>query len=94
MAKSEVRARCLFRGLVQGVCFRAYTQRFALQAGVSGWVRNLYSGDVEAVFQGEKDRVEEAIRMCREEQPHARVSSVDISWEDPGKETEGFRIVH
>jgi acylphosphatase len=94
MGKSQVRARCIFRGLVQGVFFRANTRGFATQLGVTGWVRNLYSGDVEAVFQGDREKVEEVIRMCRDEQPHARVRSVDISWEEPEEKTEGFYIVH
>jgi acylphosphatase len=92
MATEEVRAHCLFHGRVQGVCFRAYTVEFARGLGVKGWVKNLHDGSVEAVFQGEKEKVDAAIRMCREEQPHGKVSSVDTSWEEPDAECEGYSI--
>lgn len=46
-AKAFPCIRILIRGHVQGVGFRAYTQRLANQLGIQGWVRNLPSGDVD-----------------------------------------------
>ncbi|MCD6383946.1 MAG: acylphosphatase, partial [Thermoplasmata archaeon] len=47
----KVRAHVFFYGRVQGVFFRANCQRKAMELGVSGWVRNLPDGSVEAVME-------------------------------------------
>ncbi len=52
---APIRRRVLISGMVQGVFFRAYTRDVATSAGVTGWVRNLPDGRVEAVFEGEPD---------------------------------------
>jgi acylphosphatase len=54
---NKVRAHVLVSGKVQGVFFRQKTQRQALSFGVTGWVRNLPDGRVEAVFEGEEEAV-------------------------------------
>ena len=51
-----VRYRVLISGLVQGVSFRDACRRTAERHGVSGWVRNLPDGSVEAVFEGSATR--------------------------------------
>ena len=78
----NVRAAARFRGLVQGVYFRAYTADFAKRRGVTGWVRNLSDGSVSAVFEGRREDIEEVIRQLREEHPAARVDSVEIEWSE------------
>ncbi len=85
------RAHVYFEGRVQGVFFRANTERKAIELGVKGWVRNLPDGRVEAVFEGEKSAVEELIEWCRHRQPYARVTDAKIIWEEPQGEA-GFRI--
>ncbi len=59
-----VRAEVIFLGKVQGVWFRANTQKFAVGHGVVGTVRNLPDGSVEAVFEGEKTDVVSVISKC------------------------------
>jgi len=86
------RARVVFRGLVQGVYFRAHCQRRAEQLGLLGCVRNLRDGTVEAVFEGERELIEDAIEWNVSHQPHARVEKVDIRWETPTGEFPGFEI--
>lgn len=75
------RAHVFISGRVQGVFFRAYTQKEAEALGLSGWVRNLPDGRVEAVFEGEKTAVNEMIAWCWEGSPSASVTKVDVSWE-------------
>jgi len=65
-------------GRVQGVFFRAYTRDAAQLIGVTGWVRNLPDGRVEAVLEGEADKVEKMIEWCREGSPMSRVDRVDV----------------
>ncbi len=77
----NLRAHVIIRGLVQGVWFRASTKDMALQIGVGGWVRNLPDGGVEAVFEGEKKKVEEIVGWCHKGPSGARVTNVEIAWE-------------
>ncbi len=80
--KSEnLRAHVIIQGLVQGVFFRASTKEKAVQLGVGGWVRNLTGGDVEALFEGEKKKVEEIVAWCYKGPAGARVMKVDLDWE-------------
>ncbi len=76
-----LRAQVIIHGLVQGVWFRASTRDEAILLGVKGWVRNLPDGTVQALFEGERKKVEEIIGWCHKGPPGARVSKVDIFWE-------------
>jgi acylphosphatase len=89
---ADARAHVLISGRVQGVFFRAYTRDKARELGLRGWVRNLPDGRVEAVFEGERRRVEEMLRWCHKGSPYARVSSVDVSWEEPAGDTSSFEV--
>jgi acylphosphatase len=65
-------------GRVQGVNFRAWTERQARQLNLSGWVRNLANGDVEAVFSGPAEAIDAMLAACREGPRHARVDKVEV----------------
>lgn len=90
--KEKVRARVKIIGRVQGVFFRMETKRMADKSGVFGWVRNLPDGTVEAVFEGERQIVEAALRWCDQGPPHASVQQVDLSWQDYTGEFADFEI--
>lgn len=85
------RAHLLISGRVQGVCYRAFTQNQAMRLGLSGWVKNLQNGGVEAVFEGQRELIEQAIRACKNGPSGARVTDVDIAWESTRAE-QGFEI--
>jgi acylphosphatase len=85
------RAHVRVQGSVQGVFFRVETRDRARSLGVSGWVRNLQDGAVEAVFEGPEERVESMVDWCRRGPAGARVESVNVDWEDPVRE-EGFAV--
>jgi acylphosphatase len=72
------RAHVWITGRVQGVFFRAYTRDAAQMIGVTGWVRNLPDGRVEAVFEGESGKVEKMIEWCGEGSPMSRIEKVEI----------------
>ncbi len=67
------RAHVWIAGRVQGVFFRAYAIDAGQLIGVTGWVRNSPDGRVEAVFEGEADKVEKMVEWCREGSPMSRV---------------------
>ena len=85
-------ARVIFHGRVQGVFFRASTKDAADRAGVTGWVRNLRDGSVEALFEGERDVVERLIETCRTGFPMARVDRADIEWREGPASSHSFEI--
>ncbi len=76
-----LRVKVIIHGIVQGVFFRASTRDEAIRTGVGGWVRNLPDGTVQALFEGEKKKVEEIIGWCHKGPPGARVDKVEIEWE-------------
>lgn len=86
------RAHVRVTGRVQGVYFRASTQRVAASLGLTGWVRNA-GDDVEAVFEGPRGAVERAVEWCREGPAHANVERVDVTWEEP-EGLGGFTVRH
>lgn len=75
--EARVRARGTVSGRVQGVWFRESTRRCAAGLGLSGWVRNLADGRVEAEFVGPRGAVERALEFVGEGPPHARVERVE-----------------
>ncbi len=87
-----VRVHAWVGGLVQGVYYRASTAREAAALGLSGWVRNLPDGRVEAVLEGPAAAVEQMLRWLHVGPPHARVTSVEVQHETPAGER-GFRIL-
>ncbi len=65
-------------GKVQGVYFRDSTREQALKLGITGWVRNLPDGRVEAVFQGEEDKLKKMLEWCWQGSPMSRVDDVYV----------------
>jgi len=92
MVMENVRARVIIEGRVQGVFFRYHTQEMALHLGLKGWVKNRRDGRVEAVFEGDKNRVDQVIQWCHQGPSEARVTKVHLNWEDYTGEFEDFAI--
>jgi len=86
---TDARAQVVIRGRVQGVFFRAEAGERARSLGLAGWVRNNPDGTVEAVFQGNRDRVDSMLAWCRRGPPAAHVEDVDVEWTEP-REERGF----
>ncbi len=87
-----VRARLLISGAVQGVGYRYSCRREAGARGLSGWVRNLPDGRVEALLQGPEETVQAMIAWCRRGPSDAEVADVAVAYEEAGDDLEGFRI--
>lgn len=91
-ASELVRARALVRGLVQGVNFRWFTQRRALDLGLRGFVCNLPDGSVEVVAEGERASVETLLDTLRVGPSAAIVESVEAKWGSPTGEFSRFEV--
>lgn len=74
-----IRRRILIEGHVQGVGFRWATIEQATRLGLNGWVRNLADGRVEAVMEGDEEKVDQLIGWCRRGPKPARVDIVRMS---------------
>jgi acylphosphatase len=88
----NTRAHVLVSGKVQGVFFRSSTKDKAEELGLSGWVRNLPDGRVEAIFEGEKEEVDKVVEWSRKGPEYARVAGVEIIMEEYKGEFKGFLL--
>ena len=79
-------------GRVQGVFFRAETQRAANGFRLTGWVRNMSDGRVEALFEGEDKNVDTMLEWCRVGPPAAHVKDVLMEEETYSGEFNSFNI--
>ena len=91
---ARARAHVWLSGRVQGVGFRYATADAARDRGLAGWVRNLDSGRVEAVFEGARARVEDMLRWIREGPPGSYVRDVRVDWDEPPEQLQSFEIRH
>jgi acylphosphatase len=89
-----VRVHLYISGRVQGVYYRRNAMQEALRLGLTGWVRNLPDRRVEAVAEGEEERVEEFVRWCRKGPPLAIVREVKIHREPATGWFDAFEIRH
>ena len=77
-SEAAIMVRLRIEGRVQGVWFRDWTRREAQSMGLSGWVRNLADGAVEARLEGDKEAVRAMIGKCHTGPRLARVDRVMV----------------
>ncbi len=70
----------LISGKVQGVCYRVSCQEVAQELGLTGWVKNLSTGQVEVLAQGEKEKIEKLIAWCKKGPKGASVENVESEY--------------
>ena len=85
----STRVYVLISGKVQGVFFRSSTKKKAEELGLTGWVRNLEDGRVEAVFEGEEYKVNKMVEWCRKGPNYAMVKDVQVI---PDEYTGEFKV--
>jgi len=86
------RLHIVIEGIVQGVFFRASTIEESSKLGLTGWVKNCSDGRVEAVFEGEIDKIEQIVEWCKKGPPGAVVRNVETVWERATGEYNSFTI--
>ena len=80
-------------GMVQGVFYRAFARDKAKELGINGWVRNIPGGGVEAVLEGERQRIGELLAMMEKGPASSMVSGIELS-EIKCKGYEDFKIIY
>jgi acylphosphatase len=88
----HARVHIVVEGLVQGVGFRWFVSRRAQALGLSGFVKNLYNGNVELEAEGDRSLLEELIREVKVGPRSAHVSDLRLEWIEPRHDDPGFRI--
>src|SRR5256712_13077431 len=78
-----VAAEVVVSGDVQGVGYRAFTQRAAKDLGLSGWVRNLYDGRVQVEAEGPRAKAEELLGRLRRGPSLAEETDGPGTWKTP-----------
>ena len=84
--------RYVISGVVQGVCFRAYTQREGRRLNLTGWVMNLPDGRVAALAQGEEEKLAAFERFLHEGPPGARVEKMEAKEAKPDASLADFEM--
>lgn len=88
----KARAHVLVSGRVQGVFFRSKTKDKADSLDLTGGVRNLPDGKVEAVFEGEEESVKTIVDFCRHGPRETEVTNVELTWENHTGEFTHFEV--
>lgn len=94
-----VRVHLFISGLVQGVGFRHFVNRNAEDLGLTGWIKNLPNGGVEAMFESSassdqegRKKIEEMVKRCHKGPWMAKVDNVDVTWQEATGEFKTFEV--
>jgi len=73
-----IRKHIFINGKVTGVFFRAFIRERAINLGLNGWVKNLDENTVEAVFEGDKEKVDKMTELCKKGPSEAKIKKIEI----------------
>ena len=83
----------IISGKVQGVGFRYWLQRLAIEKDIYGWVKNKTSGNVEALIVGREKEIQELIKLCEMGPSSAKINYVQINDYSKDYIKKGFDII-
>ena len=84
----------LFKGQVQGVGFRFTAEMIARKYNLTGWVRNLYDGDVEMEVQGDEMAIHNMIRELYNSSRWIRIENHFMKEKPLRDDEHGFHSVY
>ena len=87
-------AKVLISGFVIGIGFRAFVKSHALKLGLKGFVKNTHDGKVEAEFIGDKNKIDEMIRLCKKGPFLSEVKDFRVEFVSQDKKYSSFDIIH
>lgn len=76
---NKIGISCVVSGLVQGVFFRANTEKVAKSLNLTGWVKNLSTGEVEVLAYGDQHNIDQLLEWLRIGSIDARVDNLDYN---------------
>ena len=88
----KVRVHVVTSGLVQGVGFRYFVYNKAISLTLTGYVRNLFSGDVEIEAEGDRSLVEEFMKQVKVGPRAAHIADMKIEWITCTETRSGFEV--
>jgi len=88
----KARVHIYVAGKVQNVFYRNFIKRKASTLNVTGWVKNISDGRVEAVLEGEKDKIEELVNWAKKGPMFAKVDEIEVISEEYKGEFDNFEI--
>lgn len=94
MPKQAIEMHAIMKGKVQGVFFRATTQKIAEEIGIVGTVRNVSDGTVEIFAQGSKEELLTLIERLKRRYSLSSEDSVEISFSEPKCAFSSFRTIY
>lgn len=81
---STARLTAIVSGHVQGVGYRAFVRRQAVDMEIAGYAENLPDGRVEVVAEGRRGDLDLLLVRLRIGPTHAAVASIETEWNEPG----------
>ena len=85
--------RLYVQGSFQGIFFRNFVKENAEKSDVRGFVRNLEDGRVEVFIEGDQDKVEKMIEICKKGPRHSQIRNVEVK-EEKFQGLKEFKILH
>lgn len=85
-------ANIIVQGVVQGVGYRYFTEHHAIKLGLTGYARNLYTGEVEVEVEGDRSLIEELISVLKVGPRSGRVTNLIVNWKPPEGNYHSFEI--
>lgn len=84
----------IIEGTVQGVGFRQFVKYKAKKLNITGWIKNLSDGRVEALIEGSPENVRKMVDICKSGPFLARVKKIDVNWNhNPEPDIIGFTVI-
>ena len=92
MSNELVSVHLLISGMVQGVGYRWFVMRKANEYNLKGYVRNLYTDDVEVEIEGQRALIMDFVRQIKTGPRSAHVTDIKIEWGEYENKYKGFEI--
>lgn len=86
------RLHAVVSGRVQGVGYRSFVETRAMVLDLTGWVRNLYSGEVELVAEGPEPALVALLAYLESGPPTSRVTDIQVDWSPAADEFPSFDV--
>ncbi|MBM3251683.1 MAG: acylphosphatase [Candidatus Omnitrophica bacterium] len=85
------RIHVIYSGRVQGIGFRFTAERIALSLGITGWVKNLFGGEVEIVAEADEKKLEKFLKEINSHFSNY-IQNQDLDWQEATGEFKDFAI--